>query len=78
MSGLQDIEESTAFLIARNEKDLARKRSSEIIRQAVGAMKVVFRTVSCDYSRLNIEIAKKTKISATLTRPQSATFCRSS
>jgi hypothetical protein len=69
MSSLQGIEESTAFLIARNEKDLARKRSSEIIQQAVGAMTAVFRTASCDFSRLNMEIPKKTKILATLTRP---------
>jgi hypothetical protein len=78
MSGLQDIEESTTFQIAKDEKDLARKRTSEIIRQAIGAMTAVFRTASCDFSRLNMEIAKTTKISTTLTHPQGAIICRSS
>jgi hypothetical protein len=57
----QDMEDIIAFQIAWDEKDMARKGTSEIIRQAARARIAVFKTAPRDLPRLKIEIAKKTK-----------------
>ena len=57
----QDMEDIIAFQIAWDEKDMARKGTSEIIRQAARARIAVFKTAPRDIHLLKLEIAKKTK-----------------
>jgi hypothetical protein len=57
----QDMEDIITFQIAWDEKDIACKGTSEIIRQAARARIAVFKTAPRDLPRLKIEIAKRSK-----------------
>ena len=58
----QDMEDIIAFQIAWDEKDIARKGTGEIIRQAARVRIAVFKTAPRDIPRLKMEIALKTKV----------------